>query len=517
MPPGVARGCCSWPLPQPWHLRLRATKSFRSARSAWRFWRWLPAHCLPPTGSRRSRLVRRLRWLSAGFFAIASIVIWRFSRLHTVDFASASKKELQRESTASILPILDPPRVLHNLGVGSVVLVYVVMASFIGQAALTQTSFDRSVQTMWYWAAIWAIFAAATGLVASSMTTGHLRSAANFSSSFPNWLLYARNLLLLLAFAPIAVLAAFTIAHALAQRPLVGPEPGSWFTRIGYASSYGIPLAVIALTFIGYAVCHRSAGFAFAAGLLLNIVATLVVLLRLARTGGVLDTAAWINVAQVNALVSGIVAICWLAAVAIRGARVPVFGAAESQSVARRYPLLLSTQVALAAALCAVFMVPAVAKLVLEKSPVSWTVTADGALGWSAAAMAMVAALWLHRGNIIGQAAVAGFAAMLLALLTLSIALYDTGNFEAYHSLLAGCSTAAWLLPPLTRAANRSTVPAMAANSAASWSAPSVGPVRHRRSAARVLGLWRRSGRGLGGPSRRSSRSERQKFVDRIP
>ena len=227
-----------------------------------------------------------LRWLSAGFFAIGSFAIWRFSRLQVVDFASASNEEVQRESIASISPIPDRRRILRDLGVGSVVLVYVVMAAFIGQATLMRTSFDRSVQTMWYWAAIWAIFAAATGLVASSITTGHLRSPAKISSNVPNWFLYARNLLQLLAFAPIAVLAAFTMARALAQRPLVGPEPGSWFVRIGYESSYGIPLAVIALTFIGYAVCHRSAGFALAAGLLLNIVATLVVLLRLARASG---------------------------------------------------------------------------------------------------------------------------------------------------------------------------------------------------------------------------------------
>ncbi len=50
---------------------------------------------------------------------------------------------------------------------------------------------------------------------------------------------------------------------------------------------------------------------------------------------------------------------------------------------------------------------------------------------------------------------------------------YDTGNFEAYHTLLAGSCTAAWLLPPLTRAANRVMAPTVAADSAASWSAPS--------------------------------------------
>ena len=122
-------------------------------------------------------------------------------------------------------------------------------------------------------------------------------------------------MLLLLAFAPLAILVTFAVAKVLDQHPIVGPEPGSWFRRIGWDVSYGVPLAVIALVFIGYAIRDRSSRFAFAAGLLFNTVATIVVLLRLARGGGTLDAAAWITVAQVNAIVAGVVALVWLATV----------------------------------------------------------------------------------------------------------------------------------------------------------------------------------------------------------
>ena len=87
-----------------------------------------------------------------------------------------------------------------------------------------------------------------------------------------------RDVLLLLAAAPAVILVAFAVAQALDKHPIVGPEPGTWFHRIGLDVSYGVPLALIALAFIGHAVCDRSSRFAFAAGLLFNTVASIAVL-----------------------------------------------------------------------------------------------------------------------------------------------------------------------------------------------------------------------------------------------
>ena len=72
---------------------------------------------------------------------------------------------------------------------------------------------------------------------------------------------------------------------------------------------------VIALTFIGHAIRDRSSRFAFAAGLLFNAVATMVVLMRLARGGGTLMRRVD-SCAQVNAIVAALVALVWEAAVA---------------------------------------------------------------------------------------------------------------------------------------------------------------------------------------------------------
>ena len=164
-----------------------------------------------------------------------------------------------------------------------------------------------------------------------------------------------------LAAAPAAILLTFAVAKALDQQPIVGPDPASWFRRVRLRVSYGVPLVVIALTFIGYAIRDRSPPFAFAAGLLFNVVATIVVLLRLARGSGALDAAAWIDVAQVNAIVAGVVALVWQAAcwqqTLAASRRDATSSLGETQP---REPLLLITQVALAAALCCTFLIPAV-------------------------------------------------------------------------------------------------------------------------------------------------------------
>ena len=76
---------------------------------------------------------------------------------------------------------------------------------------------------------------------------------------------------------------AFAVAAALDQHPIVGPDPASWFRRIGWDVTYGVPLAMIALGLVGHAIRDRSSGLAFSAGLLANVVATIVVLMRLAR------------------------------------------------------------------------------------------------------------------------------------------------------------------------------------------------------------------------------------------
>jgi hypothetical protein len=372
-----------------------------------------------------------LRWLTAGAFAMLSTPIWW------------RKHDLQ------------PRRELRDLLVALVVLIYVALGAYLCQTALRQSSFASDAGQMWTWAFAWAALAGVAGFFARYATRPSPQPNTDAGrQSASAWALHARDVLVLLALGPLLVLFAFTVAKALDARPIVGPEPGSWFQRVGLDVSYGVPLVVIALVLVGHAVRDRSSHFAFAAGLLFNVVATIVVLWRSARGGGVLDALAWVRVAQVNAVVAGSVAIGWLAAVT-RGRR--VMARAKPQAVGEdRWPVLLVTQVAFAAALCGTFLVPAAVQLAFEPDlPATWLSQAGTMTGWIAPVGAAIAAGWLNWRHRIPQPVVAYFTAALVAIIALVCLRWDTGNWLAYHVLLSGVVAAAWLVPLLTLAINR--------------------------------------------------------------
>ncbi len=309
-----------------------------------------------------------------------------------------------------------------------------------------------------------------------------------------------REALLVVAFAPLAVLFTFAVARALDQYPITGPLQASWFRRIGWDVSYGVPLAIIGLVFIGYAIRDRSSGFAFSAGLLFNAVATIVVLLRLAGGGGALDATAWINVTQVNAIVCSIVALVWVMAIHVgESFRSKIRRGEDSHEsfeadfskggspttlhprlgeTRPRTPLLLLAQVILAAALCAMFLVPAVLRLVLAPAAFTWAIAADGVFGWAACALATAAALWIAWGRAISVNRLGIPVAALVALVAITVAHWDNGNWLAYHTLLAGTCAAAWLLPIASVVTNR-FVAGLASIEPIAWSA----------TAARLFGL----------------------------
>ncbi|MEX0642336.1 MAG: hypothetical protein WD468_06530, partial [Pirellulales bacterium] len=358
--------------------------------------------------------------------------------------------------------------------VAAIALLYVVMGVYVFQAALSRAGWPSGLVWLWPYLLVWALVAGVMGLLAPRLAVAQQSTGERGA-----WALHARDVLLLLAVAPLAILVTFAVAMALDQHPIVGPEPSSWFRRIGWDVSYGMPLAVIALTFVGYAIRDRSSGFAFVAGLLFNTVATIVVLMRLARGGGSLDAAAWITVAQVNAIVAGMVALAWLAAMRFHqgGATIEErdleFEALGPRSLLRapRWPLLLVTQAALAATLCGTFLLPAIVCLALKPQVLPWVGAADGVLGWCAVALATFAAVWINGRRGVGQNGVALIVAALVALFALTATRWDTGNWLAFRTLLVGLTAAAWLVPLATRAVNRVLTGKSATDTRLVWSA----------------------------------------------
>ncbi len=432
-----------------------------------------------------------LRWLSAGLFAIASVASWTIERAATRRGGTSGGTGFT--SAAAAAP---SNRMVRDLLVGFVVLVYVAMGAYVVQSSLMRSTLDAGVNKLWPWIAVWSL---PTGLVALALV---IVAAANRQKSLQEatlwgrtWLLQSRWVMMLLAAAPAAVAVTFIVAHALDQQPLVGPDPASWFRRIGFEASYGVPLVLVALTFIGYAIRERSSPFAFAAGWLFNIVATIVLLLRLVRGGGGLDGVAWISVSQVNAIVAGVVGLIWQTAIVwywqstnpqteresyesesgkLQVSLSPGFLVARSG----RWPFLLVAQVALAAALCGTFLIPVTVRLAIAGShlnPVAnWVAAAGRPIGWTAIGLATAAAVWLNGRRITSQTFVATFAAALASMLALTVLRQSGRDVLAYHTLLAGCCIAAWLVPIATRGANWLLAGPAAGQSNYVWSAWSI-------------------------------------------
>ena len=236
-------------------------------------------------------------------FAVGSLGCWiARKRVVTRGIEDADQRTI-RESLGDMTDLYSAPlpQMLRDIMVAFVVLVYVAMGAYVMQAALLRPDMSADVQRLWPWALVWTLLAGAAALLIPYAQLGAAKLRHDADASAGSWTPHMRDVLLLLAIAPLAVLITFAVASILDRHPIVGPDPASWFRQIGWDVCYGVPLVVIALTLIGHAIRDRSSRFAFAAGLLFNAVATMVVLIRLARGGGTLDAIAWIVVAQVNA------------------------------------------------------------------------------------------------------------------------------------------------------------------------------------------------------------------------
>jgi hypothetical protein len=383
-----------------------------------------------------------LRWAVAAFFLVASIPIW-----------------LRWGGSQDTSGGRDVYRRLRDVALALVALTYAVLAGCVAQAAIRQAGFATGSDDLWPTVLAWALLTLCAALGLGKVSNSGLGEKLTRGAIY-SWATSARSVILFLGIAPVVILLAFAVAAALDQHPLVGPEPMSWFRRIGHDVSYGVPLAVIALVLVGHAARDRSSEFAFAAGLLGNVVATLVVLVRLVRAGRPLDEASWIAVGQVNAMVAGVVALMWMGAVAWdrrrKGAKSqveepPGRAADDVENRFKDWPGLLLAEVVLSGVLLAVFLVPGALRVALEPAPVGWAVVADGALGWTAAALAVAATVWMSAGAI-SAAGVSLVSAAVVMLAAVTAARWDIGNWLAYYTLLGGFAVCQWLVPPVAHA-----------------------------------------------------------------
>lgn len=249
---------------------------------------------------------------------------------------------------------------------------------------------------------------------------------------------WGRQLLVAATAGPVLVLTCLAVVTGFSG-PTAGPDAASFFARIGGAASDVLPVVLLGGGLLGYALRDRLPGYAFAAGLCVNLAASLVVW-HLHRAD---PFASWgVALLQANATASAAAALLWL------WWRRQGYGPPEQRVGAES---LISVQVGLGLCGNALLTLLPLAALVLAPGrPLPPELAAAGNVGgWVALALTAAAALGLvaqsaPRGRlpvIVLTALAAGVLAACFA------SLWDTGNWLAYHVLLAGWGMTAAALP----------------------------------------------------------------------
>src|SRR6201988_490785 len=198
----------------------------------------------------------------------------------------------------------------------------------------------------------------------------------------------ARTVLIGSTLIPIAVLTYYPAGRAIYYLPVRGPISGlfSWF---GDTLSYAVPLVVVGLIMIGFAVRERSPRFAFYGSLLFNSTITLIYLLSIVAVNGPMDRLVVVTLFQLNAISFSAFALFWLSF------RNQWDGRLE-QEQARVADVLLQTQMWMAIGLNLLLIVPLTVRLVITPAKAGVATFATGSiLGWFAFLITTTLSIWL--------------------------------------------------------------------------------------------------------------------------
>lgn len=400
-----------------------------------------------------------LRWVSALFLSLVSAGIWirqpLADRVMKRFLASPdpSQGDAAGRLTALVLVVSAAP--------------LAAMGLFVGTAAVWQYALDDVLRTTLYALVAVCGVALPIGLVLRGLSVRWMASlppeaalvtaaAAGRRPAAASGLRQAGVLMWIFGIGPLLAVMLYIVSAALRGNPIVGPEPGTLFHRMGLAASYATPMVLCAATLVGYAVRERSAGFAFAAGLLFNVSATAAYLLLAARGGLKLDATLWIKLAQLNAVVSAAYGLCWMAAAkfdAFRQFRAESIAANEAGRPLLRpagtpIPGLLVTQSLIGASLLAILLVSGFLSFVISRQATPALVELAEPLGRTAWFLAVVAVVVLGRlaGMQVTPGPVCAGLWSLAMMATCYACRWDEGSGLAYRTMLAAHSAAGWML-----------------------------------------------------------------------
>jgi hypothetical protein len=133
-------------------------------------------------------------------------------------------------------------------------------------------------------------------------------SLISLQESFAN----TRAVLLFLTLAPLLFLTLSPVVDAINYVPARGPQTGI-FRAMGSIALYSFPLIIAAAALGIHAVRERSPAFAFATGLLVNLTVTVVHVIAVAASNGLMNRVVLANSLQLNAIAAACVALVWMA------------------------------------------------------------------------------------------------------------------------------------------------------------------------------------------------------------
>ena len=402
------------------------------------------AACCPLWASRwegEVAVASALRWASAALLVAGSIPIWLRGSLRRI--AARWSPRLGRpwwhrssaEAPAAVFALaLAPPA---------------LMAVFIGASAALRVDHDPSTITLVQ--ILVGVFVVAGGVGVALRSIEMPAGSATRGIEPVGWLRQISSLLLVLGTAPLLALMLYVVGSALQQTPILGPDPGSLFVRMGSASSHAVPLLTLALVLVGYALRERSSAFAFAGGLTFNLAITAGYLLLISKQGLRFDAAGWIRLAQLNAIVSALYALAWMGILRWKSQR-------EHESARGPLNPLLLTTLGLAAALLLLVTVPIWAHFAFEELDVSLVSLVASPAGWVSTVLVIVALVWAWRWSLQGRAvdrtSIGGLCAGLFVLGVMAActaARWDSGNGLAFHTLLVIQMAIAWVVWMIAR------------------------------------------------------------------
>lgn len=324
-----------------------------------------------------------LRWSGAIFLLIASALIWL--RVPLVTWLQQFGWRTNEDAS---------PRLAGDAWwaiLFGALMPWLCMGGFVGIAAVMQRPAEAY---LWQWTVGMLALFATTGIV--GLVLQRIEGAGESHLSWRNWAADFGRLMTVLGAMPLIVMVLYVVSLALRGNPVVGPEPGSLFARMGLATSYTGPLAIITLTLIGHALRERSSAFALSAGLVLNVSATAGFLLSPQLAGAKLDAILWVMLAQLNAGVAAGFAILWLALVAWRQHRAKATFAGHDS--------YRTTQSTMGLVLLAIVFVPAAFKFWWDASYMPVHLQVGSPAGWWSLALAVVAAVWNIRPTLAPRA-----------------------------------------------------------------------------------------------------------------